>query len=335
MWIHYTDMNNDQYKELLSKYLSGNSSSEETSRLDGLLGEHPEADFDDYCRNIWERAGSSELSEHKKTRMKESLLNRISVGEDYERRSRRSGRRIYAWSFGFAAILLLAIVVGALFYVNSRPVLEYEVLADRGQKSTVILPDGSRVWLNSASRITYTSEFNRKNRNISLEGEAYFEVAKNKKIPFVVSASGMSVTAVGTEFNVRNYPDEPTVSATLVEGRVLACTKEYSTYLDFGQEAVMERGSGEMHSTLAADLGHLVPWRSSEILLSDESLEQLSQTLSRMYNLDVVFESEDIKNYTYTGLIRNNSLQNVLELVSNTSPVDYVLIGDKIVFTAR
>ncbi|MGM9788400.1 MAG: FecR family protein [Candidatus Cryptobacteroides sp.] len=330
-------MNNDQYKELLSKYLTGNSSSEETSHLDSLLGEHPDADFDDYCRNIWATAEACGISDHKKSRMKESLLNRISVGEDYERRSRRSvrGRRIYAWSFGFAAFLLLAIVGGALVYMNSRPVLEYEVLADRGQKSTVILPDGSRVWLNSASRITYTSEFNRKNRNISLEGEAYFEVAKNKKIPFVVSASGMSVTAVGTEFNVRNYPDEPTVSATLVEGRVLACSKEYSTYLDFGQEAVMERSSGEMHSTLAADLGHLVPWRSSEILLSDESLEQLSQTLSRMYNLDVVFESEDIKNYTYTGLIRNNSLQNVLELVSNTSPVDYVLIGDKIVFSAR
>ena len=96
-------------------------------------------------------------------------------------------------------------------------------------------------------------------------------MAKNKKIPFVVKASGLEVTAVGTQFNVRNYLEESTVSATLVEGRVLACSKEQSAYLDYGQEAVLERRSGVMSTAMASDLQHLVPWRSSEILLSDDN----------------------------------------------------------------
>ena len=219
--------------------------------------------------------------------------------------------------------------------LNDRQVLEYEVVADRGQKSSVTLPDGSHVWLNSASRICYSSDFNKKDRNIILEGEAYFEVAKNKKIPFVVNASGMSITAVGTEFNVRNYSDEDEVCATLVEGKVIASVPGSDISLTYGQEAVLNRDSGEMSFAVVSDLNHMVPWRSNEILLDGESLDNLSRILSRMYNVDVYFENDSIKTYTYTGLIRNNSLQNVLELVSNTSPVAYGIYDDKIVFTTK
>lgn len=329
-------MTNNHYKDLLEKYLSGETSFEEKKQLDAFLGEHPDAEFDRYCQRLWDSPAEVDgLSHSRKQKMRDNLLNRISVGEDWQRRSQRRGKSAWTWAYSFAAILTVLIVSGLLIFMDTRPVLEYEVLAERGQKSTVILPDGSKVWLNSASKICYSSDFNKKNRDIILEGEAYFEVAKNKKIPFVVKASGLEVTAVGTQFNVRNYLEESTVSATLVEGRVLACSKEQSAYLDYGQEAVLERSSGVMSTAMASDLQHLVPWRSSEILLSDESLEQLAKGLSRMYNVDVLFKSEDIKAYTYTGLIRNNSLNNVLELVSNTSPVDYVLEGNVIVFSER
>lgn len=327
-------MSDKHYKELLEKFLSGDSSFEENKQLDALLGEHPDAEFDDLCKNMWDSASAADnLSNSRKLKMKDNLLSRVSVEEDCERRIKHSGKKNWSWVFSFAAVIAVFILGGALVYMNTQPVLEYEVLAERGQKSSLILPDGSRVWLNSDSRICYSSDFNKKNRNIVLEGEAYFEVAKNKKIPFIVKASGLDVTAVGTKFNVRNYPKESTVCATLVEGRVLACSKGLSAYLDYGEEAVMERSSGAMSTGLAADLNHLVPWRSSEILFSDHSLAQLSEILSRMYNVDVCFESDEIKDYKYTGLVRNNSLHNVLELVSNTSPVNYELKGNIIVFS--
>lgn len=329
-------MTDNHYKDLLEKYLSGETSFEEIKQLDAFLGEHPDAEFDRYCQTLWDSPAEVDgLSHSRKQKMRDNLLNRISVGEDWQRRSQRRGKSAWTWAYSFAAILTVLIVGGLLVFMNTRPVMEYEVIAERGQKSTIILPDGSKVWLNSDSRICYSSDFNKKNRNLSLEGEAYFTVVKNKKIPFIVKASGLDVTAVGTEFNVRNYPKENTVSATLVEGRVLVCTKEQSEYLDFGEEAVMERSSGAMRTGLAADLNHLVPWRNSEILLSDHSLAQISEILSRMYNVDIVFESENIKEYTYTGLVRNNSLRNVLELVSNTSPVDYEMSVNKIVFSER
>ena len=322
----------------MDRFLAGDISREELELLDSAMGDRPDEAFDSYVKSIWEStaSGNANIPDKSRTdRMKEKVIGRINIQEDVERRFARRRRWLSIAVSSFAAAVLAAVVTVCFLLIDNRQILEYEVVADRGQKSSVTLPDGSRVWLNSASRICYTSEFNKDNRNIILDGEAYFEVAKNKKIPFVVYASGMSVTAVGTEFNVRNYPDEGEVTATLVQGRVMACVEGTSTYLDYGQEAVMNRSSGKMSKQIASDLYHLVPWRSSEILLSGESLEHLGCILSRMYNVDVSFQDENIKKYTYTGLIRNNSLQNVLELISNTSPVDYEMNGDKIVFRTR
>lgn len=306
--------------------------------LYGMENDTYRKQFDSYCRSVWDSAGSDSAlfpDEARKKRMKEKILNRIDAQEDAERMFRKRKKRISVLLSSCAAAVILAVVTISLLLPDGRKELEYEVVADRGQKSSVTLPDGSRVWLNSASRICYSSDFNRNRRDIVLEGEAYFEVAKNEKIPFIVYASGMSVRAVGTEFNVRNYPEEGEVRATLVEGQVIASANGESASLRYGQEAVLDKSSGIMSSGQAADLNHLVPWRKSEILLSGESLEKLSGVLSRLYNVDIVFEDERIKEYTYTGLIRNNSLQNVLELISNTSPVKYEMNGDCIVFKAK
>lgn len=306
--------------------------------LYGMENDTYRKQFDSYCRSVWDSAGSDPAlfpDEARKKRMKEKILNRIDAQEDAERMFRKRKKRISVLLSSCAAAVILAVVTISLLLPDGRKELEYEVVADRGQKSSVTLPDGSRVWLNSASRICYSSDFNRNRRDIVLEGEAYFEVAKNEKIPFIVYASGMSVRAVGTEFNVRNYPEEGEVRATLVEGQVIASANGESASLRYGQEAVLDKSSGIMSSSQAADLNHLVPWRKSEILLSGESLEKLSGVLSRLYNVDIVFEDERIKEYTYTGLIRNNSLQNVLELISNTSPVKYEMNGDCIVFKAK
>ena len=331
-------MENETYKNLLLKFLRDEATPEEIELLDERMNDHPDGDFDSISRSIWEDGTimSHNLpDEGQKEKMKNNLLNRINAEEDFVRRVRFNRKQEFLHAFLLAASILVAAMSVVFLILSDRQVLEYEVVADRGQKSSVTLPDGSHVWLNSASRICYSSDFNKKDRNIILEGEAYFEVAKNKKIPFVVNASGMSITAVGTEFNVRNYSDEDEVCATLVEGKVIASVPGSDISLTYGQEAVLNRDSGEMSFAVVSDLNHMVPWRSNEILLDGESLDNLSRILSRMYNVDVYFENDSIKTYTYTGLIRNNSLQNVLELVSNTSPVAYGIYDDKIVFTTK
>ena len=331
-------MENETYKNLLEKFLRGEATPKEIELLDERMNDHPDGDFDSISRSIWEDGTimSHNLpDEGQKEKMKNNLLNRINAEEDFMRSVRVNRKREFLHAFSLAASILVVAMSVVFLILGDRQIHEYEVVAERGQKSSVTLPDGSHVWLNSASRITYTSDFNKKNRNITLEGEAYFDVAKNKKIPFVVNASEMSITAVGTEFNVRNYSDEDEVCTTLVEGKVIASTLGCDISLTYGQEAVLNRNSGEMSFAVVSDLNHMVPWRSNEMLLDGESLDNLSRILSRMYNVDVYFENDSIKTYTYTGLIRNNSLQNVLELVSNTSPVAYGIYDDKIVFTTK
>lgn len=331
-------MENETYKNLLEKFLRGEATPKEIELLDERMNDHPDGDFDSISRSIW---GDGTIMSHnlpdegQKEKMKNNLLNRINAEEDFMRSVRVNRKREFLHAFFLVASILVAAMSVVFLILGDRQIHEYEVVAERGQKSSVTLPDGSHVWLNSASRITYTSDFNKKNRNITLEGEAYFDVAKNKKIPFVVNASEMSITAVGTEFNVRNYSDEDEVCTTLVEGKVIASTLGCDISLTYGQEAVLNRNSGEMSFAVVSDLNHMVPWRSNEMLLDGESLDNLSRILSRMYNVDVYFENDSIKTYTYTGLIRNNSLQNVLELVSNTSPVAYGIYDDKIVFTTK
>ena len=331
-------MENETYKNLLEKFLRGEATPKEIELLDERMNDHPDGDFDSISRSIW---GDGTIMSHnlpdegQKEKMKNNLLNRINAEEDFMRSVRVNRKREFLHAFSLAASILVVAMSVVFLILGDRQIHEYEVVAERGQKSSVTLPDGSHVWLNSASRITYTSDFNKKNRNITLEGEAYFDVAKNKKIPFVVNASEMSITAVGTEFNVRNYSDEDEVCTTLVEGKVIASTLGCDISLTYGQEAVLNRNSGEMSFAVVSDLNHMVPWRSNEMLLDVESLDNLSRILSRMYNVDVYFENDSIKTYTYTGLIRNNSLQNVLELVSNTSPVAYGIYDDKIVFTTK
>ena len=331
-------MENETYKNLLLKFLRDEATPEEIELLDERMNDHPDGDFDSISRSIW---GDGTIMSHnlpdegQKEKMKNNLLNRINAEEDFMRSIRVNRKREFLHAFFLVASILVAAMSVVFLILGDRQIHEYEVVAERGQKSSVTLPDGSHVWLNSASRITYTSDFNKKNRNITLEGEAYFDVAKNKKIPFVVNASEMSITAVGTEFNVRNYSDEDEVCTTLVEGKVIASTLGCDISLTYGQEAVLNRNSGEMSFAVVSDLNHMVPWRSNEMLLDGESLDNLSRILSRMYNVDVYFENDSIKTYTYTGLIRNNSLQNVLELVSNTSPVAYGIYDDKIVFTTK
>ena len=338
MRIHSADMENETYKNLLEKFLRGEATPKEIELLDERMNDHPDGDFDSISRSIW---GDGTIMSHnlpdegQKEKMKNNLLNRINAEEDFMRSVRVNRKREFLHAFSLAASILVVAMSVVFLILGDRQIHEYEVVAERGQKSSVTLPDGSHVWLNSASRITYTSDFNKKNRNITLEGEAYFDVAKNKKIPFVVNASEMSITAVGTEFNVRNYSDEDEVCTTLVEGKVIASTLGCDISLTYGQEAVLNRNSGEMSFAVVSDLNHMVPWRSNEMLVDGESLDNLSRILSRMYNVDVYFENDSIKTYTYTGLIRNNSLQNVLELVSNTSPVAYGIYDDKIVFTTK
>ena len=324
-------MDNKEYKDLLDRFFAGETTSRENEMLHSVTGESVDDLFEEYSREKWD-GNSYEMPEAKKEMMKADIFRRINTAEDYKRRDRRRAWKTVAASMAVAASLAAAVIAGYRANDLLRPVQEFEVIAERGHKSMVTLPDGTKVWLNSDSRLTYTSDYNSKVRDIILDGEAYFDVAKNPDLPFVVDAGQMKVKALGTKFNVRAYRDEMVIRTTLVDGKVLASSEHDNVILAPCQEAVYTKPTGRLVAADAPNIDHLVPWRADEIYLDDMSLDEIARMLERMYNVEILFADNDMTKYSYTGLIRNSSLKNVLELIAGTSPVGYRMNGNTIKF---
>lgn len=189
--------------------------------------------------------------------------------------------------------------------------------------------------LNSGSSIRYASDFNVKNRDIDLNGEAYFEVARNEEIPLVVSARQMKVEVLGTKFNVRAYNSEPEIVTTLVEGCVKATADGKEMLMKPAEQISYNVKSGEMRKYDAPNKNHLIPWRDNELFFSNNNLKEIGAILERMYNVNVIFEDESVTAYSYTGLVRNSSLNNVLDLITATSPVEAQMYYNTIKFSRR
>ena len=313
----------DNYS-LIEKFLCGQSAKEEVEKLARILDDSGEHVFDEYCRRKWAE-NDCNIPNAARERI------RRSITPLYGRSRRRS------WIYrSIAAVFASAVVVlGLMLWMQPVPDVEpeiFEIVAERGQKSSVTLPDGSRVWINSASTISYTSNYNIKERRVRLSGEAYFEVASNADLPFVVQTTDVSVTALGTVFNVKAYEDDSYVLTTLIEGRVETVAGGQSKILAGAQEAIYDRQTEVLCAHSYKDAEHAVPWIRNELLFENEPLADIAVTLERMYNVTIVFENDTVKDYSYTGLIRNNSLQNVLELISGTSPVGYVMNTNTIKF---
>jgi ferric-dicitrate binding protein FerR (iron transport regulator) len=299
---------------LFEKFFSGQSVEDENKALEQLLDNGGEGAFDEYCHKKWEE-NECRIPSSVKSRIRRNL---------YDALPRVKRRYIAAAVAAFAAAV---VILGIMLWSDhadsvSDPEI-FEIVAERGQKSSVTLPDGSRVMINSASTISYTSDYNVKERNVFLSGEAYFDVASNADIPFVVHADKVSVTALGTEFNVKAYAEDPYVVTTLVEGSVRTEAGTQYELLTRAQEASYNKEADVLLAYDVKDISRAVPWIRNELLFENESLADIAVTLERMYNVTIVFEDEAAKGYSYTGLIRNNSLQNVLELISSTSPVGY------------
>ena len=209
-----------------------------------------------------------------------------------------------------------------------------EVIAGSLQKSEVSLPDGSKVWLNSDSRIAYSMTFGTADRTITLHGEAYFDVAKNEQIPFIVNSSGLSVKALGTKFNIRSFEDED-VTVTLMEGKVLASAGEDSAVLLPYEQVSLDRTNGRLGEVRHVDSCTALPWRMSELVFDNLSLERIAEMLESIHNIEVVFKDQTIKEYKYTGVVPNTSPAEVLDIISETSPVSFRINGNTIVLNTK
>lgn len=200
----------------------------------------------------------------------------------------------------------------------------------RGGRFNITLHDGTRVWLNAASKLTYLTAFGSSERTVELTGEAYFEVAQDADRPFRVKVNGLRVNVLGTSFNVMAYPDESSVNTTLVEGRVQVSDGKASRLLQPHQQAVADLKTGRI-TVMDADISKALAWKNDLFIFNNADFEWILREISRWYDIEFV-NLAGKNNELYGGSIsRNAKLSDVLKLLSTASSLHFTIEGQKVI----
>ncbi|WP_169503612.1 FecR family protein [Butyricimonas synergistica] len=209
---------------------------------------------------------------------------------------------------------------------------QYNVLeVPNGGIFQVILSDGTRVWLNAGTRLTYPVNFVKGERRVSLEGEAYFEVKRDDAKPFVVEVKGMDVTVLGTSFNLKSFASDDRTIATLLSGKVEVKTSSRKVILMPNQQAEL-LVSKEQLGVREADLKSVMAWKNDMFIFKNATLECVMQEFSRWFDMEVEFEAEDLKALrVYIYIERSKTLKEVMDKVAIIDEIKWSIRGKKIV----
>lgn len=259
------------------------------------------------------------------------IEERIPSAEMYERilsKVRWQHRRRLL--FRAAAILIpLILFAGQFWYLDDRIDLfsdsgYEEVYVPRGERSLVIFQDGSRVSLNSESRIRYPRKFAFSQRKVFLEGEGFFEVASNKNRPFIVDLNGIDVKVLGTTFDVKAYSIDPEIFVTLETGKVfLASQSRPLAHLKPGDKAVYNRNAGTCKISRPENVTKNSAWRNNQLVFENTPLAEVIQLLSRWYNIEFSVADSSALYYNYTLTSSKKQINQVLLELEKIAPVRF------------
>ncbi len=235
----------------------------------------------------------------------------------------------------YAAIVVFTLSLGmATGYFLSQHKFEYpdfgtqKYAATRGSVSIIELADGTKVWLNSNSRLTFHEDYKNKQRLAELTGEAYFEVTHRDDFPLLVKAGDLVVRDLGTTFNIKAYPGDHYIETSLVEGEADILTENGSPILALkpGESAMYYSDEKKMELRSIAD-NVLSAWRDGKFVIRDQRLEDIFTELSRWYGIEFRFENDRLRDYRFTGNIKKTTTaQHVLKMLKTTTNFNYRII---------
>ena len=210
---------------------------------------------------------------------------------------------------------------------------------DAGRKSQIYLPDGTIVWLNSQSSIQYKPDFSGSTRLVELSGEAYFEVAKDPSKKFIVKTSAMSVTAIGTQFNVNAYSSVDRHQVALAEGKVMVQKTDklneddQKVYLDPGQSLSVFKSNGQMIQS-SFDPKKILSWKDGIIYFEDAVFEEVVEVLQRWYGKTIIVHNiEKAGQWQFSSEFNNETLDNVMQNISYSKNFGYTIEGETVNIT--
>lgn len=237
--------------------------------------------------------------------------------------------QLLTWIRNIAAILLLPLLgLSAYLYyqtntLKSKSVGLLETTTAYGVRTKITLSDGSEVWLNSGSTLSYPERFTEDKRQVTLSGEAFFKVKSDKDHRFDVQTSdGITVSAYGTEFNVQAYAEEPDIKATLAEGHIQIgqINQSASQELIPGEQAVYSRHTQQMQ-VRKANLLVETAWKDGKLVFRRTPMEEIAKQLSRHFNVNIQLQGKEIFDYTYSATFTTETLAEILSLLEKTAPI--------------
>jgi len=246
--------------------------------------------------------------------------------------NRNNTTRFLAIITRIAAILFIPVLIASIWLYNepkkplvSLPYSMQEISSPPGVRSKVVLPDGSTVWLNAESKLKFRVPFDSFSRNVSLTGEAYFDVTKHPDAPFIVQSGTAQVKVFGTRFNCKAFSEENKIEVVLEEGKISLRTgdteKVIEKFMKPGDRAVIDKIENQTKIT-NENVEKYIAWHNGKLVFDETPMQEVAIQLARWYGIDVTIEDPKIMKYRITTTFDNESLHQVMELLKISSPIE-------------
>jgi ferric-dicitrate binding protein FerR (iron transport regulator) len=236
-----------------------------------------------------------------------------------------------------AAILILPVIILSGYYIfrNNEQVQYAEAIVPKGQKSEIVLPDNTHIWLNSATSLRYPARFGKNNREVFLDGEAYFEVVENNQKPFTVHTSELSIKVLGTKFNVKSYRDDKNVETALLTGNInlsVHSGQDRTNEIDINPGEMIGYSRTEksvLKSGFEAD--EVIGWKNNRLIFRDDTFDNLAKKIERWYDVEIIYDQSLFQGQRLTvELLEGESLERLMQIIEKTIQIDYKIDKQKI-----
>ena len=274
------------------------------------------------------------------------LKSKIYFNSIFQENTKYSKPNRFAKILRVAALVTLLIGIGytSSFIIQSdffkkEEIAWFEVTAPPGNKSLLNLPDGTIVWLNAETSIKYPTDFAEGDRNVVLNGEAYFEVAKNNEKTFTVQTKDYGVRVLGTKFNVKAYQSDNEIVTTLEEGSIQIVSTENlklaeEIILKPNEQVILNRESKKI-AVKNVNPKWFTSWKNNKLIFVNMDMKELVVVLERKYGVDIEVKEEALLDLHFDGTIKDETLLEILDVLKKTLPINYHIVGQKIEITTN
>lgn len=325
-------------KNVLQHFLKDDCSEEELNQLHTwLVSDLDERAADELLFAIWNKTNDENIHQIDNDKIADNIKKDVNSSVESRifpvKKDRYAEQRIKRnYSMAIVGSILSILLIGGYFLTTptavetslQQAVQKIEKSTSKGQRSSILLRDGSKVTLNSETKIIYDDNFGLNNRRIYLDGEAFFEVTKNKNLPFTVTSEHLVTRALGTSFNVRDYADEDDASIALATGevkvnRTSVANKDSNVILKPNQQITLDKTSQVWLKTVF-DIDHVLSWKENNLYFNNMNLSDIIKTLERWYNVKISVVGDGIEKLKYegTGKFERQSLENILGALGYT-----------------